>query len=59
MIYYMIIFDIVTCVLIYWSIDTNTNLVGPTIWEEGARIYGTPGVHNNFPRGKIRGQLKQ
>ena len=19
------------------------------MWEEGARIYGTPGVHNNFP----------
>ena len=21
----------------------------PFMWEEGARIYGTPGVHNNFP----------
>ena len=20
------------------------------MWEEGARIYGTPGVPNNFPR---------
>ena len=19
------------------------------MWEEGVRIYGTPGVHNNFP----------
>ena len=19
------------------------------MWEEGAHIYGTPGVHNNFP----------
>ena len=19
------------------------------MWEEGARIYGTPGVYNNFP----------
>ena len=19
------------------------------MWEDGARIYGTPGVHNNFP----------
>ena len=22
----------------------------PFIWEEGARIYGTSGVHNNFPK---------
>ena len=20
------------------------------MWEEGARIYGTPGVYNNFPQ---------
>ena len=25
----------------------------PFIWEEGACIYGTPRVHNNFPFGFI------
>ena len=24
------------------------------MWEEGARIYGTPGVHNNFPSQRAR-----
>ena len=27
------------------------------MWEEGVRIYGTPGVHNNFPDNKIFFQL--
>ena len=24
------------------------------MWEEGARIYGTPKLHNNFPRGTTK-----
>ena len=29
------------------------------MWEEGARIYGIPGVHNNFPWSRDRFQLFQ
>ena len=30
------------------------------MWEEGAHIYGTPGVHNNFPfRAMINNPFKE
>ena len=29
----------------------------PFIWEEGVRIYGTPGVHNNFSNIKMLQQF--